>query len=288
MNLALLALAVATAPSAPLVTGLEPSLAVRQEGRVDESDQHARREQEYFGICDHDGDGWISFREAGESLRVDRKGFAVYDEDKDGRITRDEFSVRYREIVATAGGFRPPAEPKERKLIPRRNPEQLRNAYDRDGDRALDVDELRGLLEDYNRGELPVGVVLEKLDSDGNGRLELGEMELMSRLLSITWEEAAEDDDFELVQSVEELYGQAIPREDVLNAQPLPPLIPGPISHFRRLDLDQDGFISTQDLVDLQRPVQLPIRAHAVISAIDTNEDGVLDERELRNSMRGR
>ncbi len=290
MNLALLVLSTLLAhPAATAPRPQEPDPEVPQEttrgGRVDEANQHARREEEYFAICDHDGDGWISFREASESLRVDRKGFAQFDTDQDGRITREEFGERYREIVATAGGFRPPQEPQERKLVPRRNPEQLRNAYDRDGDRALDLDELQGLLEDYDRGELPVDVVMDKLDSDGNGRLELGEMELMSRLLSITWEEASEDDSFELVPSVEALYGQAIPREDSFNAQPLPPFIPGPVPHFRRLDLDDDGFISTEDLVNLQRPVQLPIRAHAVVSALDTNADGVVDRRELRASM---
>jgi len=71
--------------------------------RVDNSE-----ESQYFKICDHDKNHWISFREAGHSLLLDRDQFARVDIDSDGRITRPEFDTYYTETTERAGSFREP------------------------------------------------------------------------------------------------------------------------------------------------------------------------------------
>lgn len=244
--------------------------------------------EDYFQACDHDRNGWISYREASASLALDRDAYAVYDTDRDGRITFEEFYERYRTTLARAGGFREPRELAEERLVPSRSPDQLRNAYDRDGDGALDVYEVTALLEDYERRGLPVELIVDRIDADRSGKLELGEeLETFARLLSSTYEIGGPpaDDEVETAGSVLELFGEVTERGTGFDAVPQPPRIVGPVPHFRRLDLDGDGFVSHEDLEVLQRPVQLPVRIQAVISALDTDEDGVLSPRELRASM---
>jgi Ca2+-binding EF-hand superfamily protein len=237
----------------------------------------------YFSICDHDGNGWISYREAKHSLRIDQTSYGVYDADSDGRVSFEEFDARYMEIVERAGGFRTPIPISDRRLVPTRNPEQLRNAYDRNGDRALNERELSQLLIEYGRAEIPAAIVLEKLDVDANGRLDQGEMEHFSRLLSGTYTLPKDrtQEKGPLPRTPAEIFGGPERRPEGFNVVPLPPRLPGPTTHFRRLDLDGDGKISREDLFHLQNPLQLPIRGQAMLSALDLNEDGGLDEQEF-------
>ena len=62
-------------------------------------------------------------------------------------------------------------------------------------------------------------------------------------------------------------------------------MIPGPVPSFRRLDLDNDGKITAEDLLALQRPMQLPVRYAAVLATLDTNGDGGIDATEFAASM---
>ena len=65
-------------------------------------------ESQFFKICDHDKNKWISFREASHSLLFDRSRFARVDVNADGRIARPEFDLHYNETIARAGSFKEP------------------------------------------------------------------------------------------------------------------------------------------------------------------------------------
>ncbi|MEO6711206.1 MAG: hypothetical protein ABI054_07020, partial [Planctomycetota bacterium] len=62
---------------------------------------------------------------------------------------------------------------------------------------------------------------------------------------------------------------------------PMPPQIDGPVRHFRRLDLDGDVRVSTEDLRRLQSPLELSVRAGAVLAALDSDGDGELSPEEF-------
>ena len=90
-GVAALALALQTAgqdPAPPEFDGV-PTPALPDEGSAEE-------EQLFFEICDHNGNGEITFAEASHSLEVDRGDFSVFDSDSSGSISREEFGARYR------------------------------------------------------------------------------------------------------------------------------------------------------------------------------------------------
>lgn len=241
----------------------------------------------YFEACDYDQNGWISFREASEALSLDRTGYAIYDTDRDGRVTPEEFEVRFKEVREKTGGFRPPRLKTAEKLVPTRNAEQLRNAYDLSGDTALDLDELTRLLNDYERTQVPPDVVLEKLDRDSTGELEGQELVLFAQLLSATYTpEQAILDPETVPKSIDALFGQVTPRDQSFATLPQPPLIQGPVPTFRRLDLDNDGGITLDDLEALRAAAQFSVRTTAVFAALDVDQDGRLSEAELYGAMR--
>ena len=62
-------------------------------------------------------------------------------------------------------------------------------------------------------------------------------------------------------------------------------MIVGPVSPFRRLDLDNDGLITLEELERLRRPQTLTVRVAAVLAALDENEDGALSRDELIRAM---
>lgn len=66
------------------------------------------RAELYFRVADHDGDGWISWREAQESLRFDKLRFEQLDLDGDGLLDKTEFLAAYRRTVERIGAFPPP------------------------------------------------------------------------------------------------------------------------------------------------------------------------------------
>ncbi|MCK6447416.1 MAG: hypothetical protein L6Q99_13580 [Planctomycetes bacterium] len=241
----------------------------------------------YFEACDYDQNGWISFREGSEALSLDRTGYSIYDTDHDGRITPEEFEVRFKEVREKTGGFKPPRMKTAEKLVPTRNAEQLRNAYDLSGDTALDLEELTRLLNDYERTQVPPDVVLEKLDRDATGELEGQELVLFAQLLSATYTpEQAILDPETAPKSIDALFGQVTTRDQGFATLPQPPLIQGPVPTFRRLDLDNDGGITLDDLEALRSAAQFTVRTTAVFAALDRDQDGRLSEAELYGSMR--
>jgi Ca2+-binding EF-hand superfamily protein len=244
-----------------------------------------RQEQEYFERCDYDGNGWISYAEAREALEVDPNGFFVFDGDKDGRVTREEFGVRFRDVIQRHGSFKPPSGRAAESLVPLRNAEQLRNAYDTNGDLGIDELELTKMFADYDREELPIPIVIEKLDRNTTLSIDGDELELLARLLSIT-QMTSEATEAPTATSIAELFGSPKQRETLPHAAPQPPTIRGPVPHFRRLDLDRDGFVGLRELQTLQSPLQLALRVNTVLAALDIDEDGQLSEREFLDALR--
>ncbi len=242
----------------------------------------ALEEAEFFKRCDQNANGWISLHEGREALGMDSSTFRSYDIDLDGRISRDEFSARYKLSVSRVGAFKPPVSAPKPARAPTRNAEQLRNAYDKNGDGGLSADELKLLLDDYGRSELPAEIALEKLDRDGSTRIDGAEIELLARLLTTILSPAAADPNASRVrQTLEELFGGMRDRTSGFHSAPMPPEIVGPVTHFRRLDLDSDGGVSIEDLRRLQAPLQLPVRAAAVLAALDLDGDGVMSPAEF-------
>jgi Ca2+-binding EF-hand superfamily protein len=238
--------------------------------------------KKYFEIADYDTNGWITISEARPSLGLDRHSFALYDEDGDGRISLPEFRARYEKIVKNGGAFAAPIGKSGLRASGPASPADLALRYDKDGDGTLDRSELHTFLEELH-SRLDAEVVLSKFDRDGSRRLEKGEVADLAAFL----DPARRSHPGPHAASVEELFGKSIPREERKGATLLAPRILGPVPVFRRLDLDGDGRITSEDLVELQRPIQLPVRFAAVLATLDTNGDGAIDAAELDASMSG-
>jgi hypothetical protein len=262
------------------------ALILAQAPEVPEYGSEQERQAAYFEICDHNSDDWISFREARKSLRlIGRDEYAVYDANADGRVTEDEFQARYLVVVDRMGAFQQPAPGDAGSRALTRNPTQLVSAYDQNADRSIDDVELATLLGDYDLDELPALTVMEKLDRDHTSSLDGSELTQLARLLSAPVQLTDPMDKLDRPESIDVLFGQVIPREYTVDAVEQPPRIPGPVTHFRRLDFDNDGEISRRDLERLQSPLHLEARPGVALATLDQDGDGVVTLEEFRASM---
>jgi Ca2+-binding EF-hand superfamily protein len=243
-------------------------------------------ERPIFEACDRDGNGWLSYREVRDALETDRTEFALYDRDRDGRIGSREFIVRYEQLVTEGGAFRLPKRAEAGAAARPRTATQLVTAFDQDGDRVLAAAELRAVLDDYGRSALDADATLAQLDADGSGSLSGIEIDDLSRFISAV--SATGEDRERRRASLEDLFGEVSPRDSALEDATLPPRIVGPVTHFRRLDVDANGFITREDLRRLQGSAALDVRAGAVLAALDFNEDGRVSQAEFLNSLRAR
>jgi hypothetical protein len=236
--------------------------------------------KQYFTTADYDANGWITISEAKASLALDRRTFALFDEDGDGRIGLGEFRERYEKIVKSGGAFSAPVPKSGARSSVTKSPAELALRFDKDGDEALDRNELRSFLEELH-SRLDPDVILSNFDRDGSRRLAKGELADLAAFL----DPARRAHPQPRAASIEELFGKPIPREERKGATLLAPWILGPVPVFRRLDLDGDGRITAEDLLALQRPIQLPVRLAAVLATLDTNGDGGIDSAEFDASM---
>ena len=230
---------------------------------------------------DLDGNGWLSLREVAAGLGFDRGRFRVFDIDHDGRFDFDEYKSFYvREVAA---GYTP-AEPRTtlgaRKETQRRDPTQLRVAFDHDLDGALDLREFAALLTEYGQKGVDARAAFQNADSNGDQRLDVKELGRVASFLDPIVQSvsgAAQP----MARDLAALFGTRVER----GTAALPPLIQGPVPLFWRLDLDGDGYIEDEDLGVLQGTTHLPISVRAVRSALDRDGDGKLSALELAQAL---
>lgn len=240
-----------------------------------------------FHAIDFDSSGWLSFREMRDSLDIDRTEYALYDRDHDGRVGSREFMTRYDEVVARTGAYRMPKDRAELGRAQPRTPDQLRSAFDTDSDGGIELEELGPMLAEYGRAGTDPRLLLEKVDADANARIEGPELFQLSRLISYAFVLPPEPAGRKAARPKDalELFGGAEPRPPSPLGASAPPWIPGPTTHFRRLDVDADGFITAEDLRQLQGSATSAARVGAVLAALDADEDGRVSEREFQLSL---
>lgn len=240
------------------------------------------RLQTWFGTMDLNGDAWLSLRETAAGLNFDRGRFKSFDLDRDGRFDLSEYREFYvKELQAgrvppaprNAVGTAPPS--------PHRDPLQLRIAFDRDLDRALDLREFATLLASYGQARLDSQMVFQRVDTNGDLRLDVSELARVSSLLDPVAQNARSLQSVPMARSLRELFGARVDRGSVSQ----PPQLFGPIPPFWRLDLDGDGYIEDEDLRELQGRLHLAVSVAAVMSTLDLDGDGQLSLLEFRMSM---
>jgi hypothetical protein len=87
--------------------------------------------------------------------------------------------------------------------------------------------------------------------------------------------------------SIEELFGGTEERPYAPGVTPRPPLIKGPVPPFRRLDLNNDGFIEVLDLEQLSVSAHTVVRPSAILAGLDIDGDGKLGPAELKAAFDG-
>ncbi|MHC4377915.1 MAG: hypothetical protein ACYS26_15055 [Planctomycetota bacterium] len=241
-------------------------------------------ESEYFQTIDYDGNGWISYDEARQALNIDRQEFWRYDLNRDARVVQEEFSVRYLEVVGRVGSFPTPQSTEVPTIAPPRDPDQLRNAFDRDLNGSIGPGEFQTLLTEYSLTDYDATEMFQSFDVNGDFRLAGGELLELARQLE-AFRSTVTIGVSENYDSVEEMFGEDIARPPGPGEIASPPQITGPLPIFSRLDLNRDGSLTSNDFDELSFPLTLPVRSVTVIASLDTDGDEALSADELRASM---
>jgi len=274
--------------------------------------EEARLLAEHFRLCDLDGGGWLSLREAEVTLSLDRADFRRMDMNQDGRLGPGEFSAQSAELLArlgarpaTPGPLKPakpeplseprpdePAEPvaaAQAAPVPTEpagtapavaspfgsmpvRPRDLLARYDADQSEGLDASEMEKVFLEAGLSLSPE-LVVAQMDPDDSGELESTE------LVAIAWM---------VSRRVPEALRKA-PEPAAPPGEAATPAAPersaGLATHFGLLDAGADGYIDEADLRALQSPARLDLRLQALLSAMDQDGDGRLSASEFRASM---
>ncbi len=233
--------------------------------------ESAERASSDFRLTDADRNGWISLREASAALEADREEFARYDADRDGRWDLPEFEARFRRVLARLGAVPFPnvrfGRVEETVPLTAATPLEVLRSFDTDKNRALDEAELTSLAEAYSI-ELPLTEILRRVDTDSSGSMELHELEALNQLFE------------------EHLRFQALAAGELpVSTNPL--FRKAPKDPLLRLDLDGDGSVSLDELIELGSGLRFSVRPAAVHAFLDQNGDGRLTRRELERAMGG-
>jgi hypothetical protein len=124
---------------------------------------------------------------------------------------------------------------------------------------------------------------MASVDKDGSKKIEASEAQAFLDVLAPA---PAADTKKTKAGSIAELFDKVEPRKIERDQTPQPARIVGPVTTFRRLDFDQSGSISAEDLENLQRPLVLPVRCRAVLAALDTDGNGELSPEELDAALK--
>ena len=239
----------------------------------------ARRAADDFQLCDFDRNGWLSFREASQTLELEREEFLRYDTDRDGRLDPAEFEGRFRVLMERIGRVAEPriglpsafapAEPEagaedEAAADPALAPYDLLRRFDADTTRGLGLTEVARLFRELEIEVDPLFVV-KQMDADGTAQLELEELSPLTALVARRLAERG-------------TQAGAAPGS-FWTSRPLPR------TPFQRLDVDADGRLHPAELDRLTSPARLEVRAAAIVAALDLNGDGAIDGAEFRASM---
>ncbi|MEE2940425.1 MAG: EF-hand domain-containing protein [Planctomycetota bacterium] len=238
-------------------------------------------QRRWFTIADADATEWISFREARASMRFDAARFREYDLDNDGRMSFEEFKDFIRSERRLGREVTEPLMARPDGPPPARNAEQLRAAYDTDLDGFINRIEIDLMFLDYGRDQESIdsALVIQRLDLDGDGKLGISELSRLATFLAPLGEAAAEPQRPD-ASTVDDLFGKPIDMGEA-NA----PRIIGPVSPFRRLDVDNDGFVTIDDLERLEGRSFSAMSLESVLNTLDLDADGKLSEAEFLSSM---
>jgi len=267
-----------------------------------------RELKEHFKLCDLDANGWISLREAEVTLSYGRADYRRVDEDQDGRIAPAEFARHGDELLTRLGAAPPPApeakapareppatpdaepaepEPAEpaatptpdaKGLFPR--PLDLLRRYDGDASKGLDTAEITRLCSELGQTLSPE-LVVAQMDPNENGQLEARELGNLCWIVSQHLPEAMRP----ALTPPPAPEPEPAPDVAVADEKPHGDARSRALTHFRRLDSSEDGVLDESDLRALQSPARLDVRLEAVLSALDANGDGHLTEDEFHASM---
>lgn len=244
---------------APLLLAVLGSPVQQDEG---DTIQELAPPKNYFQLIDIDGDGTISPPEARSILGLERRPFLRFDTDGDGRVGFGEFSADLPTFL-TALGVLPSKETNyviqsaegESAATPTSS---LFLDYDRDKNGFLDRLELRVLVRDNDLlGLLAKIERIVDLDEDGL----VSKDELRSTPID-TWQELAKE------QARTEVAVQELPTIPEGRKIPMDP--------FRRLDVDEDGYLTLTEMMSFRSSRLSEQAALTMLARLDRNKDGRL------------